>query len=167
MVEADGNNSYVKVPVRRKPIPRPRQVFPKDRQRGTSCQHPQGSNIQMTSQTVPARTIADSERMAIGFQTVPSVTCHAVSSSSSSASEHGSSESLENFSEERIPDENDDFPSEGASVWFQGEMVENEIYEECPFIEVPSKPRSTRSFKLRHRPVPEIPEHPFKPPYDW
>ncbi|CAM4528302.1 unnamed protein product [Leuciscus chuanchicus] len=167
MVEADGNNSYVKVPVRRKPIPRPRQVFPKDRQRGTSCQHPQGSNIQMTSQTVPARTIADSERMAIGFQAVPSVTCHAVSSSSSSASEHGSSESLENFSEYRIPDGNDDLPSEGASVWFEGEMVENEIYEECPFIEVASEPRSTRSFKLRHRPVPEIPEHPFKPPYDW
>ncbi|XP_077085632.1 arf-GAP with Rho-GAP domain, ANK repeat and PH domain-containing protein 2 isoform X1 [Siphateles boraxobius] len=167
MVEADGNNSYAKVPVRRKPIPRPRQVFPKDRQRGTSCQQSQGSNIQMTSQTVPARTIADSERMAIGFQTLPSVTCHVVSSSSSSASEHGSSESLENFSEDPIPDENDDFPSEGASVWFQGEMVENEIYEECPFIEEPSELRSTRSFKLRHRPVPEIPEHPFKPPYDW
>lgn len=165
MVELDG--SSMKVPVRRKPIPRPRQVFPKDKKRGTSSQHPQGSKIQMTSQTVPARTIADSERVAIGCHTLPNVTCHAVSSSSSSASEQGSSESLENFSEEPIPDENDDFPSELASVGFQGEMVENEIYERCPFVDVPSRTRSSRSFKLRHRPVPEIPEHPFKPPYDW
>lgn len=150
MVEVDG--SSMKVPVRRKPIPRPRQVFPKDKQRGTSSQHPQGSKIQMTSQTVPARTIADSER---------------VSSSSSSTSEHGSSESLENFSEEPIPDENDDYPSELSSVGFQGEMVENEIYEKCSFVNKPSRPRSSRSYKLRHRPVPEIPEHPFKPLYDW
>ncbi|XP_016336823.1 arf-GAP with Rho-GAP domain, ANK repeat and PH domain-containing protein 2 [Sinocyclocheilus anshuiensis] len=167
MMEVDGGE----VPVRRKPIPRPRQVFPKAKQRGTSCQHSQGSNIQMTRQTLPLGTIADSERMAIGSatlpHTLPSVTCHTVSSSSSSASEHGSSESLENFSEEPIPDENDDFSSEGASVGFQGEMVENEIYEQCTFIKEPSEPRSTRSYKLRHRPVPEIPEHPFIPLYDW
>uniref|UniRef100_A0A672T5S7 ArfGAP with RhoGAP domain, ankyrin repeat and PH domain 2 n=1 Tax=Sinocyclocheilus grahami TaxID=75366 RepID=A0A672T5S7_SINGR len=167
MMEVDGG----KVPVRRKPIPRPRQVFPKAKQRGTSCQYSQGSNIQMTRQTLPSGTIADSERMAIGSatltHTLPSVTCHTVSSSSGSASEHGSSESLENFSEEPIPDENDDFSSEGASVGFQGEMVENEIYERCTFIKEPSELRSTRSYKLRHRPVPEIPEHPFIPPYDW
>uniref|UniRef100_A0A8C2CEL9 Arf-GAP with Rho-GAP domain, ANK repeat and PH domain-containing protein 2 n=1 Tax=Cyprinus carpio TaxID=7962 RepID=A0A8C2CEL9_CYPCA len=167
MIKVDGGE----VPVRRKPIPRPRKVFPKAKQRGTSCQHSQGSNIQMTRQTLPSRTIADSERMAIGSatlpHTLPSVTSHTASSSSSSASEQGSSESLENFSEEPIPDENDDFSSEGASVGFQGEMVENEIYEQCTFIKEPSEPRSTRSFKLRHRPVPEIPEHPFIPPYDW
>lgn len=167
VMEVDGG----KVPVRRKPIPRPRQVFPKAKQRGTSGQHSQGSNIQMTRQTLPSRTIADSERMAIGSATLPHslpiVTCHIVSSSSSSASEHGSSESLENFSEEPVPDENDDFSSEGASVGFQGEMVENEIYEQCTFIKEPSEPRSSHSFKLRHRPVPEIPEHPFIPPYDW
>uniref|UniRef100_A0A8C1CIF6 ArfGAP with RhoGAP domain, ankyrin repeat and PH domain 2 n=1 Tax=Cyprinus carpio carpio TaxID=630221 RepID=A0A8C1CIF6_CYPCA len=144
MIKVDGGE----VPVRRKPIPRPRKV-----------------------QTLPSRTIADSERMAIGSatlpHTLPSVTSHTASSSSSSSSDQGSSESLENFSEEPIPDENDDFSSEGASVGFQGEMVENEIYEQCTFIKEPSEPRSTRSFKLRHRPVPEIPEHPFIPPYDW
>ncbi len=59
VMEVDG----CKVPVRRKPIPRPRQVFPKAKQRGTSGQHSQGSNIQMTRQTLPSRTIADSERM--------------------------------------------------------------------------------------------------------
>uniref|UniRef100_A0A8C2H1C4 ArfGAP with RhoGAP domain, ankyrin repeat and PH domain 2 n=1 Tax=Cyprinus carpio TaxID=7962 RepID=A0A8C2H1C4_CYPCA len=128
MVEVDGGKGSMKVPVRRKPIPSPRQT---------------------TRQTLLSGT---------------SVTCYTVSSSSSSTSEHDSSESLENFSEEPIPEENDDFPSEGASVGFQGEMVENEIYEQCTLIKGPSEPRSTLSHKLR--PVPEIPEHPFKPPYD-
>ncbi|KAL0188544.1 hypothetical protein M9458_015643, partial [Cirrhinus mrigala] len=166
MVEVDGGKGSLKVPVRRKPIPRPRQVFPKSKKGGTSCQHSQGT----TRQNNPSRTTADSERMAIGSatlpHTLPSVTCHTVSSGSGSGSEDGSSGSLENFSEEPVPDKNDDFPSEGASVGFQGEMVENEIYEQCAFINDPSEPRSTRSFKLRHRPVPQIPEHPFMPPYD-
>uniref|UniRef100_A0A8C1ZYF1 ArfGAP with RhoGAP domain, ankyrin repeat and PH domain 2 n=1 Tax=Cyprinus carpio TaxID=7962 RepID=A0A8C1ZYF1_CYPCA len=150
MVEVDGGKGSMKVPVRRKPIPSPRQVFPKAKKSGISCQHSQGSNIQTTRQTLLSGT---------------SVTCYTVSSSSGSTSEHDSSESLENFSEEPIPEENDDFPSEGASVGFQGEMVENEIYEQCTLIKGPSEPRSTLSHKLR--PVPEIPEHPFKPPYDW
>ncbi|XP_016112302.1 arf-GAP with Rho-GAP domain, ANK repeat and PH domain-containing protein 2-like [Sinocyclocheilus grahami] len=158
MVEVDGGKGSMKVPARRKPIPRPRQVFPKAKKRGISCQNSKGStvgqysNIQTTKQTLLSGT---------------SVTCYTVSSSSSSASEHGSSESLESFSEEPIPDENDDFPSEGASVGFQGKMVENEIYEQCTFIKEPSELSSTLSYKLRHRPIPEIPEHPFKPPYDW
>ncbi|XP_016328359.1 arf-GAP with Rho-GAP domain, ANK repeat and PH domain-containing protein 2-like, partial [Sinocyclocheilus anshuiensis] len=152
MVEVDGGKGSMKVPARRKPIPRPRQVFPKAKKRGISCQNSQGSNIQTTKQTLLSGA---------------SVTCYTVSSSSSSASEHASSESLENFSEEPIPDENDDFPSEGASVGFQGKMVENEIYEQCTFIKEPSELSSILSYKLRHRPIPEIPEHPFKPPYDW
>ncbi|XP_026123802.1 arf-GAP with Rho-GAP domain, ANK repeat and PH domain-containing protein 2-like [Carassius auratus] len=156
MIKVDGGE----VPVRRKPMPRPRKVFPKAEQRETCCPHSQGSDIQVTRQT--SRTIADSECMATGSATLP----HTLSSSSSSTSEHGSSESLENFSEEPIPDENDDFSSEGASVEFVGEMVENEIYEECTFNKESSGPRVTRSFKLRHRPVPEIPEHPYIPP-DW
>ncbi|XP_043100575.1 arf-GAP with Rho-GAP domain, ANK repeat and PH domain-containing protein 2 isoform X2 [Puntigrus tetrazona] len=160
MMEIDGG----KVPVKRKPMPRPRQVFPKANQRGTSFQHSQGSDIQMARQTLLSQTIAYSERMAVGSHTLPSAT---VSSSSSSASEHGSSESLENFSEEPIPDQNNDFSSEGASVRFLGEMVENEIYEQCTFTKESYEPRSTRSYKLRHRPVPEIPEHPYIPPYDW
>ncbi|KAK2914147.1 hypothetical protein Q8A67_002546 [Cirrhinus molitorella] len=166
MVEVDGGKSSMKVPVRRKPIPRPRQVFPKAKKGATSCQHSRG-----TRQTLPSRTVADSERLAIGSATLPhklpTVTSHTDSSGSSSDSEHGSSESLENFSEEAVPDENYDFPSGGASVGFQGEMVENEIYEQCTFIKEPSELRPTRSYKLRHRPVPEIPEHPFIPPYDW
>ncbi|XP_052457293.1 arf-GAP with Rho-GAP domain, ANK repeat and PH domain-containing protein 2 [Carassius gibelio] len=152
MVEVDGGKGAIKVPVRRKPIPRPRQVFPKAKKKGIPCQHSQSSTIQTTRQTPLSGT---------------SVTCYTVSSSSSSTSEHDSTESLENFSAEPIPKENHAFPSEGASVGFRGEMVENEIYEQCTFIKEPSEQKSTLSYKLRHRPVPEIPEHPFKPPYDW
>lgn len=153
MIEADGGS--VKVPVRRKPIPRPRQLFPKDGQRETSCQHPQINtmdNLQMERQNLSDRTsvtFGASER----------------TSSSSSASAHGSNESLENFSEE--PYFFGEEPNE-ANVRFQGEMVENEIYEELPLdVRARSDPRSTRSYRLRHRPVPDIPEHTFIPPYDW
>ncbi|XP_052002385.1 arf-GAP with Rho-GAP domain, ANK repeat and PH domain-containing protein 2-like isoform X1 [Xyrauchen texanus] len=186
MVEADGGKGLDKIPVRRKPIPRPRQLFPKDKQRGTSSQHPQGSNIQMERQTLSAKTCkgletaADIEQMAVGSatytlpHTLSSDACQAASSSSSSASEHSNNESSENVSDEpscygaeNIKDENYYFPSEGPPVGFQGDMIENEIYEECQMVKEPSDARPTRSFKLRHRPVPEIPEHSFIPPYDW
>uniref|UniRef100_A0A672KIE2 SAM domain-containing protein n=1 Tax=Sinocyclocheilus grahami TaxID=75366 RepID=A0A672KIE2_SINGR len=78
MVEVDGGKGSMKVPARRKPIPRPRQVFPKAKKRGISCQNSKGStvgqysNIQTTKQTLLSGT---------------SVTCYTVSSSSSSASE--------------------------------------------------------------------------------
>lgn len=150
MIEADGGS--VKVPVRRKPIPRPRQVFPKDGQRATSCQHPQShttDNLQMERQNLSDRTFGVSEQ----------------TSSSSSTSAHGSNESLENLSEEIYSF--GEKPNE-ANVGFRGEMVENEIYEECTMnVRARSDPRSTRSYRLRHRPVPEIPEHTFIPPYDW
>lgn len=162
MMEVEG--SFVKVPVRRKPIPRPRQVFSKDKQKEASYQ--QGRDVQMTRQTLPARNTANSGLMNVGFQTLPRIKCHAVSSGSSSTSDNGSSESLENFPEDHVTNKSGGLPAEGASLGFQGEMVENEIYEECLFATVPSEPRSTRSYKLRHRPVPEIPEHPFIPPYD-
>uniref|UniRef100_A0A3Q1H731 ArfGAP with RhoGAP domain, ankyrin repeat and PH domain 2 n=1 Tax=Anabas testudineus TaxID=64144 RepID=A0A3Q1H731_ANATE len=40
---------------------------------------------------------------------------------------------------------------------FHGEMVENSIYEAQPSINPARGPRLTRSYRLRHRPVPEIP----------
>lgn len=40
---------------------------------------------------------------------------------------------------------------------FQGEMVENAIYELQTSFKVAEGPRLTRSYRLRHRPVPEIP----------
>lgn len=165
MMEDEG--SSVKVPVKRKPIPRPRQVLSKDKQKEASTyQHAQAGNVQMTRQTLPARTTAYSGTMNVGSQTLPRIKCHAASSGSSSTSDNGSSESLENFTEDHVTNRSGGLPADGAALGFQGEMVENEIYEECLFATVPSEPRSTRSFKLRHRPVPEIPEHPFIPSYD-
>ncbi|CAJ1086119.1 LOW QUALITY PROTEIN: arf-GAP with Rho-GAP domain%2C ANK repeat and PH domain-containing protein 2 [Xyrichtys novacula] len=40
---------------------------------------------------------------------------------------------------------------------FSGEMVENSIYGTQPSFAAPGGPRLTRSYRLRHRPVPEIP----------
>lgn len=40
---------------------------------------------------------------------------------------------------------------------FHGEMVENSIYEAQSSINVAGGPRLTRSYRLRHRPVPKIP----------
>ncbi|XP_042326215.1 arf-GAP with Rho-GAP domain, ANK repeat and PH domain-containing protein 2 isoform X2 [Sceloporus undulatus] len=40
---------------------------------------------------------------------------------------------------------------------FQGEMVENDLYNPCNQNPTKVAPRPTRSFMLRHRPVPEIP----------
>lgn len=44
---------------------------------------------------------------------------------------------------------------------FRGEMVENSIYEAQPSFKAPEGPRLTRSYRLRHRPVPEIPNQPL------
>ncbi|XP_029943844.1 arf-GAP with Rho-GAP domain, ANK repeat and PH domain-containing protein 2 isoform X2 [Salarias fasciatus] len=40
---------------------------------------------------------------------------------------------------------------------FHGEMVENSIYEGQEILKGPKGPKLTRSYRLRHRPVPEIP----------
>ncbi|XP_071395013.1 arf-GAP with Rho-GAP domain, ANK repeat and PH domain-containing protein 2 isoform X2 [Centroberyx affinis] len=49
---------------------------------------------------------------------------------------------------------------------FLGEMVENSIYEREPSFKGPRGPRPTRSYRLRHRPVPEIPSQAIPPPQD-
>lgn len=49
---------------------------------------------------------------------------------------------------------------------FCGEMVENSIYEAPPGLKVAAGPRITRSYRLRHRPVPEIPNQPALPLQD-
>lgn len=58
-------------------------------------------------------------------------------------------------------------PSLTEDNWvFQGNMVENSIYEAQPSFKVPVGPRLTRSYRLRHRPVPQIPNQPTLPPQD-
>ncbi|XP_042367788.1 arf-GAP with Rho-GAP domain, ANK repeat and PH domain-containing protein 2 isoform X2 [Plectropomus leopardus] len=49
---------------------------------------------------------------------------------------------------------------------FHCEMVENSIYETQPGFKAPAGPRLTRSYRLRHRPVPEIPNQIILPPQD-
>lgn len=49
---------------------------------------------------------------------------------------------------------------------FRGEMVENSIYEAQPSFKAPNGPRLTRSYRLRHRPVPEIPNQSILPLLD-
>ncbi|XP_042667475.1 arf-GAP with Rho-GAP domain, ANK repeat and PH domain-containing protein 2 isoform X2 [Centrocercus urophasianus] len=43
-------------------------------------------------------------------------------------------------------------------VKFKGEMIDNDLYDSCTQNSVKVFPRTSRSFILRHRPVPEIPE---------
>uniref|UniRef100_A0A3P8Y076 ArfGAP with RhoGAP domain, ankyrin repeat and PH domain 2 n=1 Tax=Esox lucius TaxID=8010 RepID=A0A3P8Y076_ESOLU len=50
---------------------------------------------------------------------------------------------------------------------FQGDMVTNEIYERGPSLKTRAKGlQPTRSYRLRHRPVPEIPDQVILPPPD-
>ncbi|XP_078131876.1 arf-GAP with Rho-GAP domain, ANK repeat and PH domain-containing protein 2 isoform X2 [Sander vitreus] len=49
---------------------------------------------------------------------------------------------------------------------FQGDMVENSIYEAQSSFTVPVGPRLTHSYRLRHRPVPEIPNQTILPLLD-
>ncbi|XP_070785719.1 arf-GAP with Rho-GAP domain, ANK repeat and PH domain-containing protein 2 [Enoplosus armatus] len=49
---------------------------------------------------------------------------------------------------------------------FCGEMVENSIYEAQSSFKVPGGPRFTRSYRLRHRPVPKIPNQTMLPLQD-
>ncbi|XP_066487843.1 arf-GAP with Rho-GAP domain, ANK repeat and PH domain-containing protein 2 [Tiliqua scincoides] len=48
-------------------------------------------------------------------------------------------------------------PPVSPFVEFKGEMVENDLYNRCAPSSTKTAPRPTRSFMLRHRPVPEIP----------
>lgn len=146
------------------------------------------------AQSVSARTCEDtftkhdSEGQYTNFSwavphTLPRSLPKAASSCSSSTSLHSSNESLslsshslpsdwENSEEptfskaEHIPGVKGDVSSEEAPEGFQGEMVVNDIYESSSTIKG-TGPRKTRSYRLRHRPVPEIPEHTIIPPHDW
>lgn len=59
-----------------------------------------------------------------------------------------------------LADEDDLSDCEPSSQFFkfQGEMINNDLYDSCTQNSTTVFPRASRSFMLRHRPVPEIPE---------
>uniref|UniRef100_A0A8B9KC32 ArfGAP with RhoGAP domain, ankyrin repeat and PH domain 2 n=1 Tax=Astyanax mexicanus TaxID=7994 RepID=A0A8B9KC32_ASTMX len=145
---------------RRKPVPCPRNIFLKDGKRVVQTQ--QGNEAienktVVVTKSLPARTHEESMPRSIPKKVA--------SSGSSSASLHSSNESL-SLSSHSLPSdwENSEEPpaSEDAPEGFQGVMVDNDIYESTHTFKG-SGPRQTRSYKLRHRPVPEIPESTFIP----
>lgn len=177
-----------------KPVPFPRTIFLRDAKNVISSQNKQTNRTEENNrlprnQTLPARTCKENTlKPDPGFisavsHTLPRTIHKATTSVSISASFAGSKESLsasshslpsdwENFLEKATPSiakpvlgVRGDINSEGCSTGFQGVMVDNEIYESSP-LRV-SGPRSTHSYKLRHRPVPEIPECTIIPPNDW
>lgn len=98
------------------------------------------------------------------------------SSSRSSSSRSSSSESLsisEMPSDWEVSPEDptlsgtDSIPYLAEAPHSVPEMVDNVIYEAQPSFKGPAGPRLTRSYKLRHRPVPEIPnQNKPAPPHD-
>ncbi|XP_014852233.1 PREDICTED: arf-GAP with Rho-GAP domain, ANK repeat and PH domain-containing protein 2 [Poecilia mexicana] len=180
--ESDGNQ--------KKPPLLPRHVFRNYRSTGVSCQHNQPKenrdyNVE-GSQTLPAGAglTTDPENQPDRRHIIPPVPaprnpqltqtsvssrpCFPTSMLSSSSNESlPTSETPSDFeasSEEQCQWNYDSVPSATDALRlvlaedqedFYGEMVENSIYEAQP-----AGPRLTRSYRLRHRPVPEIPSEP-------
>lgn len=57
-----------------------------------------------------------------------------------------------------VEDDLSDSETHSPFVKFKGEMIDNDLYDSCTQNSVKVFPRTSRSFILRHRPVPEIPE---------
>lgn len=177
--------------VKKKPVPFPRTIFLKDGRRVTSSQNPQtnntGDNRLPGTQTLPARAYRktllqhDPDFISTVSHTLPHTKHKAPLSNSRSPIMASSNESL-SLSSHSLPSDWENFfkdlnsstlsiaqsvsgdTDDGRSVGFQGVMVDNDIYESSQFMD--SGPRSTRSYKLRHRPVPEIPQCTI-PLLDW
>lgn len=175
---------------KKKPVPFARTIFQKGPKRVTSSSNLQASstgenNRLPESQNLPARTCKEKAlKHDPGFispasLTLPRTNQKASTSASRSDSLANSKESL-SASSHSLPSDWDDFlkeanpsiaqPVSGVKVdfdstGFQGLMVDNDIYESSQF--TASGTRPTRSYKLRHRPVPEIPEHTIIPSHDW
>ncbi|NWH32001.1 ARAP2 protein, partial [Chloropsis hardwickii] len=62
--------------------------------------------------------------------------------------------------EQRFADEGDlsDSKPDSSFYKFKGEMIDNDLYDSCTLNCMKVFPRASRSFILRHRPVPDIPE---------
>ncbi|KAL4006833.1 Adh transcription factor 1 [Sarotherodon galilaeus] len=161
----------------RKPVPYPRHIFLKDRKRGASCQQlKENSKHDLeVSQSLPpgAGLVEKAENLPRSSYLIPprpaprdpkNIQKSAQTCLPASARSNSSSDSL---SASEIPDREittedplhgtNSIACSGDDGGFQGEMVENSIYEGPPNLNPPVRQRLSRSYKLRHRPVPEIP----------
>lgn len=168
----------------RKPKLYPRHVF-MDRKRGTSYQHnqtketreidsegsqslPAGAGLTGDEESLPNKKYTfppkPAPRNLQSIQTFVQVqTCGPASTCSSSSSESLSTpempSDLEVSSEEHLSSVAEDLllavaeDKDGVPV----QMVDNSIYEKQHSLKDPAAPRHSRSYRLRHRPVPEIP----------
>ncbi|CAN9509584.1 unnamed protein product [Ophioblennius macclurei] len=171
----------------RKPVPRPRHIFLKDAKRGASYEQPPvkerwecesdgsqslppGAGLgaeagifpesKYVSLPQPApRNIQNHQKLPAAYPSIPP-SLHTSSSSSSSSDESFSASETppdsETSKDNQTPSSAEVTEGEGA---FLGEMVENSIYEARPSLKGPRGSKLTRSYRLRHRPVPEIPNH--------
>uniref|UniRef100_A0A8K9XQ76 Arf-GAP with Rho-GAP domain, ANK repeat and PH domain-containing protein 2 n=1 Tax=Oncorhynchus mykiss TaxID=8022 RepID=A0A8K9XQ76_ONCMY len=171
----------------RMPVPQPRHIFMTNKKRVTSCQpsertlHP-GAGLAFSSSvsSIP-NTLKGSPRPP---RPTPRDPLNVRTTSSASNSTSGSCDSLsvsshsgevpsdcEISSEEPSPSSTDLSPgpdhvlSGKNQEVYQGKMVDNVIYERGPSLKTQAKgPRPTRSYRLRHRPVPGIPDQVILPP---
>lgn len=166
----------------RKPVPNPRHVFRETR--GASCLHSQTSENReydlKGSQTLPpgaglGRERDEGETALEPPQPAPRDPqniglCYAPCPPSPSDSSSDSFSISEMPSDWEVSSDNPALPNTDATAGppaevpqplpeedFPCEMVENSIYESQPGVLLPKGPRPTRSYRLRHRPVPEIP----------
>lgn len=163
----------------RKPVPFPRTIF-KDRISVTPALASQMGNTGEEQHLAETQSIFDRKGSLGGPLTDSSTLLHTqpqsqskiASSYSSPELWHGSKDSG-SYSSLSLPTSSSAKPGtkEGSSLefgneGFQGEMVDNEIYESATIFTA-AGPKFTQSYKLRHRPVPEIPEHTMPPSLDW
>ncbi|TNN58907.1 Arf-GAP with Rho-GAP domain, ANK repeat and PH domain-containing protein 2 [Liparis tanakae] len=147
------------------PVPHPRHVFLKDKKRGASCRPqpkergdrqpeasrtlPPGAGLGTDLEGGPAPQPAPRDPRNIQ-RALPGRTSVSASSSSS--------DSLFAFEVPSDGGVSSEDSSPSAAGGFQGDMVDNSIYEAQPHFKKALGPRVTRSYRLRHRPVPNIPD---------
>ncbi|XP_057710856.1 arf-GAP with Rho-GAP domain, ANK repeat and PH domain-containing protein 2-like isoform X1 [Corythoichthys intestinalis] len=136
----------------RKPPLYPRNIFLDDKKRGGSCQGYRSKEWQASegggSRTLPPGSGLGAQMEETGLRNIPA-------SELSSASSTESLPEIREISPEDFAPSPNDVPTEE-----QGSppcsMVDNAIYQAQPA--VTKGPRPTRSYRLRHRPVPDIPQ---------
>uniref|UniRef100_A0A8C7RRQ5 Arf-GAP with Rho-GAP domain, ANK repeat and PH domain-containing protein 2 n=1 Tax=Oncorhynchus mykiss TaxID=8022 RepID=A0A8C7RRQ5_ONCMY len=143
----------------RMPVPQPRHIFMTNKKRVTSCQPSERGSPRPPRPTprdpLNVRTTSSASNSTSG-------SCDSLSVSSHSGEVPSD---CEISSEEPSPSSTDLSPgpdhvlSGKNQEVYQGKMVDNVIYERGPSLKTQAKgPRPTRSYRLRHRPVPGIPD---------